>query len=67
MKSVPHMFADITAALEDMHGIAVEGQSKDQSPDIHDALLMNLQQGMANLDRLLAGVSLLLLLDDHTS
>ena len=66
MTSVPSMFADVTAALEDMHGVAVEGQSKSQTPDMQAALLMSLRHGLTNLDRLLAGIALLILLDDPT-
>lgn len=32
MNSVRHLFADLTASLEDLHAIAVEGQSPDASP-----------------------------------
>ncbi len=31
MNSVRHLFADLTASLEDLHAIAVEGQSPDAS------------------------------------
>lgn len=44
-KSVPHLFADMTARLEDLHGIAVEGQCAGLSPDIHMILLLNLRSG----------------------
>lgn len=44
-KSVPHLFADMTARLEDLHGIAVEGQCSGLSPDIHMVLLLHLRTG----------------------
>jgi hypothetical protein len=33
------MFADLTCAIEDLHGIAVEGQAPNLSPDIQLCLL----------------------------
>ena len=64
MKSVPRRFADITAVLEDMHGIAVEGQAKDLTPDMQGALLMSLRSSLADLQRLLNGIVLLLKIGD---
>lgn len=61
MKSVPHLFADVKAALEDMHGIAVEGRAAGLSSDIHGLLLRELRSGAANLQWLLTGIALLLL------
>ncbi|MGN6270268.1 MAG: hypothetical protein ACTHM0_10300 [Sphingomonas sp.] len=52
-KSVSHLFADITAHLEDLHGIAVEGQRADLSPDMAAALVMSVRTGIAQVDRLL--------------
>ena len=34
MTIIPRLFADITALLEDMHGLAVEGQRRDNAPDM---------------------------------
>lgn len=48
-KDVPHLFADMTAALEDIHGIAVEGQVGDLSADIRWALLGDLRAGINRL------------------
>lgn len=39
MTDVRKLFADLTAAIEDLHGIAVEGQAPNQSPDIQLCLL----------------------------
>jgi hypothetical protein len=33
---VRRLFADLTAALEDLHGLAVEGQHPDHTPDIQE-------------------------------
>lgn len=49
-KSVPHMFADITAKLEDLHAIAVEGQRRDNAPDMQSVLHIHLRSGFAALD-----------------
>jgi len=64
MKLVSHKFADVTAVLEDMHGIAVEGQAKDLTPDMQSALLMSLRSSLADLQRLLTGIGLLLKIGD---
>lgn len=55
-RSVSHLFADITAHLEDLHGIAVEGQRADLSPDMAAALVMGVRTGVAHVDRLLARI-----------
>ena len=39
MRDVRNLFADIRSALEDMHGIAVEGQRRDNAPDIQRVLV----------------------------
>lgn len=52
MKTVQRRFADLTAAIEDAHGIAVDGQHPELSPDIHSALAASLRgavTGIANL------------------
>ena len=64
MKSVSRRFADLTAVLEDMHGIAVEGQAKDLTPDMQGALLTALRSSLADLQRSLTGIALLLKIVD---
>ena len=49
-KSIPHQFAIITARLEDVIGIAVEGQCRSNSPDMQAVLAMHLRTGLAALD-----------------
>jgi hypothetical protein len=39
MTDVRKLFADLTGAIEDLHGIAVEGQAPNLSPDIQLCLL----------------------------
>lgn len=49
-KSVPSQFANITAMLEDLGAVAVEGQCRSHSPDMHAVLAMHLRTGLAALD-----------------
>ena len=49
-KSVRQLFADATALLEDLHGIAVEGQAQDASPDMMRVLVGSLRSGIRRLD-----------------
>ncbi|MCJ2183930.1 hypothetical protein MTR62_14680 [Novosphingobium sp. 1949] len=56
--NVPRLFADITALLEDMHAVAVEGQRRDNAPDMQSALVGLLQSRVATLDASLAKISL---------
>lgn len=49
MNSVQHLFTDLTAALEDLHGVAVEGQSPHATPDIHEGLLACVRMGIVRL------------------
>lgn len=49
-KAIPHMFADVTAKLEDLHAIAVEGQRADNAPDMQSVLNVYLRNGLAALD-----------------
>ncbi len=49
-KVIPHQFASVTAALEDLHAIAVEGQRGDNSPDMHHVLMCQLRNGVVALE-----------------
>lgn len=40
-------FADITARLEDLHAVAVEGQRRDNSPDMEHVLIAHLLSGLS--------------------
>lgn len=46
---VPHIFADIASKLEDLHAIAVEGQRRDNAPDMQNVLNVNLHSGFVAL------------------
>ncbi|WP_395611630.1 hypothetical protein [Allosphingosinicella sp.] len=56
-KSIPHLFADMTAALEDLHGIAVEGQAADLSADMRRALLSDIVTGIRRLGNIAERIS----------
>lgn len=49
-KSIHHLFPDAIALIEDMHGIAVEGQAQGVSPDMVRVLVGNLRSGVSRLD-----------------
>jgi len=48
--AIPRLFADLTAMLEDMHMIAVEGQRRNNAPDMQRVLASQLRMGVASLD-----------------
>lgn len=54
--SIPRLFADVTAKLEDLHSIAMEGQQRDNSSDMYCALVCQLRTGMKSLDTSLAAI-----------
>lgn len=47
MTSAQERFADLTALLEDLHGLAVEGRRPDLTEDIANALCVSLAVGLA--------------------
>jgi hypothetical protein len=55
-KSIPHLFTEVTALLEDMHGIAVEGQRRDNPPEVQLALADSLTTGFTPLETLAFGI-----------
>lgn len=57
MKSAQERFADLMAVLEDLHGLAVEGQHPDLSEDMSDTLCINLALGLARGRRLVSAIS----------
>lgn len=46
MKDVGGLFADLTGMLEDLHGLAVEGQAPSQPPEVLHALTIALTTGL---------------------
>lgn len=49
-KSIPRQFANITAMLEDLGAVAIEGQCRSHSPDMQAVLAILLRSGLAALD-----------------
>ena len=58
MSDVRRLFADLTGQLEDLHGIAVEGQAPDQPPQLLVALADSLATGLQRLARTLLDIRL---------
>ena len=56
MKSIPRLFAELTAVIEDMHGIAVEGQAPHLSPDLRNMLLRSLNQSVARIELITSAI-----------
>ncbi|MEV4935721.1 hypothetical protein [Sphingobium sp. LSP13-1-1.1] len=56
MKSAQERFADLTALLEDLHGLAVEGRQPDLSEDISKALCAHLATGLTRGKRQIASI-----------
>lgn len=56
MKSPSNLFADVTAILEDLHGLAVEGQSVNLHDHARRVLVADLTTGIARLQRKLAKI-----------
>ena len=50
------LFAEITAKLEDLHAIAIEGQRSDNSPDIQGVLASQLRSGTGSINRTIKSV-----------
>lgn len=54
MTDVRKSFADLTAAIEDLHGIAVEGQAPSLSSDIQLCLLGSIDAGLTAMTQLVS-------------
>ena len=59
-KTIPRLFAEITATLEDMHAVAVDGQNRDNSSDMQRVLVCQLRMRSVALDAAMAGIKRLL-------
>jgi hypothetical protein len=55
-KSIPHLFADLTARLEDLSAVAVEGQRRDNARDMQSVLASHLRMGIAAVDATLGEI-----------
>lgn len=49
MTDVPKMFAELTCIIEDLHGVAIEGQAPDLSPDIQLCLIASISTGLISI------------------
>ena len=49
--TVRTLFAEITAKLENLHAIAIEGQRSDNSPDMRRLLANQLRNGAGAINR----------------
>ena len=47
------VFADVTAALEDVHDLAVQGQSSDLTADMVAPLAGHIRQGLTRIESLM--------------
>lgn len=56
-RDLTRAFAAITARLEDLSAVAMEGQRRDTSPDMHRVLLGELRSGMAIVEETLRSVA----------
>jgi hypothetical protein len=54
--SSPRLFAELTAKLDDMHSIAVEGQSRHNSRVMQRVLACQLRMEIASLDSIVATI-----------
>lgn len=57
MKSSAHLFADLTALLEDIHGVAVEGQSTHASDDMRQLWAASIRRSLCDARRLVSAIS----------
>lgn len=47
-KSIAKTFAELTALLEDMHGLAVEGQNAEHPFEFYQVLAQSLESGLGH-------------------
>ena len=57
MKDQTELFADLTSAIEDLHGISVEGQAPDISLDFQLSLLASIKIGITIIENVVAQIS----------
>jgi hypothetical protein len=57
MTTVRELFGDLTAAIEDVHSIALDGQQPDLSADMQDAMLAAVRQGLMPVHRIMLDIA----------
>jgi hypothetical protein len=60
MSVASHLFAEVSAKLEDLHSISVEGQQPDNASDMHCVLQVQLRSGVAALNDAISAIALVL-------
>lgn len=55
--NVPRLFAELTAKLEDLHSVAIEGQRDDNAHDMQNVLNSHLRSGLTALDGTVRAIS----------
>lgn len=58
VSDIGKLFADLTAELEDLHGLAVEGQASGQAPQVLLALADSVAAGLQRVARTLLMIRL---------
>lgn len=56
MKTIPHLFADITARAEDLAAISVDGQRRDNSHDMQRALACHVRMTITAMDAIVGEI-----------
>lgn len=57
MTDPAELFALLTCEIEDMHGLAIEGQSPHQPPEILAALNRSIRLRLVNCDEITAAIA----------
>ena len=57
MSEPAEMFARLTCEIEDMHGLAIEGQRPDQPPEIIYALVRSIRLRLAQCGQIAAQIT----------
>ena len=56
MKTVPHMFAELTAQTEDFHSLTVEGQCRTNWLDMQKAIASHLRMAIVAMDGIVSEI-----------
>ena len=55
-KTIPQLFAKVTAMLEDAHAISVEGQRRDNAPDTQTVFACHLRMAIVAMDAIVGEI-----------
>jgi len=56
MKSVSRLFAEVTCKLEDAHAISVEGQRRDNAPEMQTVFACHLRMAIVAMDAIVGEI-----------